>query len=489
MEVTETQYEGLKRAYTVVVPATAIQGEIEERVAELSRTIELKGFRKGKVPASLIRKKYASSMLGEVIEHQVNHSSRDVMSERELRPAMQPKIEITKFAEGEDLEYTMELEVLPEIDPGDLSKLTLTRLAVTIDDAELDKALERLVEQEKHFEPVSEPRAAASGEMVVIDFVGQIDGEPIENGAAENFELELGSGALIPGFEEQLTGAKAGDSVTVTAAFPDEYPAAAMAGKTAVFEVEVKELREPVKAVLDEAFAERRGMDSVEKLTEAVRTQMQSEYDSRARERLKRELFDSLAAEHDFALPESMVEHEFEQVWSKLTEEMKRTEKTFEELEQSEEEVRAEYQGITERRIRLGLLLAEIGRKNDIQVNQNELMQAALRRATSQFPGEEQKVLEFYKTNPEALDEFHGPIYEEKAVDLILGKATVTDKPSSVEELLAPPEAATPAKPKPAKPAKDKKAAAAKKPAAKKTPAAKQAPATKKAAAAKTPKA
>ena len=483
MEVTETQNEGLKRAYTVVVPATAIQGEIEARIAELGRTIEIKGFRKGKVPTSLIRKKYASSVLGEVLEHQVNHSSRDVMSERELRPAMQPKIEITKFAEGDDLEYTMELEVLPEIDPGDLSKLTLTRLAVTIDDAELDKALERLVEQEKRFEPVSEPRAAASGEMVVIDFAGTIDGEPIENGTAENFELELGSNALIPGFEEQLIGAKAGDSVTVTATFPDEYPAEAMAGKTAVFAVEVKELREPVKAVLDEAFAERRGMESVEKLKEAVRTQMQSEYDSLARERLKRELFDHLAAEHDFALPQSMVEHEFEHVWSQLTEEMKRTEKSFEDIDQSEEEVRAEYQGITERRIRLGLLLAEIGRTNDIQVNQNELMQAALRRAMSQFPGQEQKVLEFYKENPEALDEFHGPIYEEKAVDFILAKATVTDKPSSIEDLLAPPEAAE----EPAKPAK--KAAASKKPAAKKASAAKKAPAKKKATAAKTPKA
>jgi len=483
MEVTETQNEGLKRAYTVVVPAAAIQGEIDERIAELSRTIEIKGFRKGKVPPSLIRKRYVSSVLGEVLEHQVNHSSRDVMGERELRPAVQPKIEITKFAEGEDLEYTMELEVLPEIDPGDLTKLSLIRLAVTIDDGELDKALDRLVEQEKRFEPVSEPRAVVSGEMVLIDFVGQIDGEPIENGAAENFELELGSGALIPGFEEQLTGAKAGDSVTVTAAFPAEYPAEAMAGKTAVFEVEVKEVREPVKAILDEAFAERRGMESVEKLTEAVRTQMQSEYDSLARERLKRELFDSLAAEHDFALPESMVEQEFESVWSQLIEEMKKTEKTFEELDQSEEEVRAEYQGITERRIRLGLLLAEVGRTNDIQVNKNELMQAALRRATSQFPGEEQKVLEFYKENPEALDEFHGPIYEEKAVDFILGKASVTDKPSSIEELLAPPEAATEtAKPKPAKPAK--KLAAKKKAAAAKTPAAK-----KKAAAAKTPKA
>jgi trigger factor len=489
MEVNETQNEGLKRAYTVVVPAAAIQGEIDERIEELGRTIEIKGFRKGKVPASLIRKKYASSVLGEVLEHQVNHSSRDVMGERELRPAMQPKIEITKFAEGEDLEYTMELEVLPEIDPGDLSKLSLIRLAVTIDDAELEKALERMVEQEKRFEPVSEPRAAASGEMVVIDFAGTIDGEPIENGTAESFELELGSGALIPGFEEQLTGAKPGDSVTVTAAFPDEYPAEAMAGKTAVFEVEVKELREPVKAVLDEAFAQQRGMESIEKLKEAVRTQMQSEYDSLSRERLKRELFDSLAAEHDFALPESMVEQEFEHVWTQLTEEMKRTEKTFEELDQSEDEVRAEYRGITERRIRLGLLLAEVGRTNDIQVNQNELMQAALRRAMSQFPGEEQKVLEFYKSNPEALDEFHGPIYEEKAVDFILGKASVTDKPSSIEELLAPPEAAlAPAKPKAAKPAK-KKAAAAKKPAAKKAATAKKAPAKKKAAAAKTPEA
>jgi len=483
MEVTETQNEGLKRAYSVVVPAAAIQGKIEERIEELGRTVEIKGFRKGKVPASLIRKKYASSLLGEVLEHQVNHSSRDVMAERELRPAMQPKIEITKFAEGEDLEYTMELEVLPVIDPGDLSKLTLTRLAVTVDDAELDKALERMVEQEKRFEPVRKSRAAVSGDTVVIDFVGQIDGEPIENGTAENFELELGSGALIPGFEEQLTGASAGDSVTVTAAFPEEYPAEAMAGKTAVFAVEVKELREPVKAELDAAFAERRGTESVDKLKEAVRTQLQSEYDSLSRERLKRELFDRLAAEHDFALPKSMVEQEFEHVWSQLTEEMKRTEKSFEELDQSEEEVRAEYQGITERRIRLGLLFAEIGRTNDIQVNQNELLQAAIRRAMTQFPGDEQKVLEFYKSNPEALDEFHGPIFEEKAVDVILGKATVTDKPSSVEELLAPPEAAKePAKPKPAKPTK--KAAAAKK-----TPAAKKAPARKKVAAAKTPKA
>ncbi len=440
MQVTETQSEGLKREFKIVVPAADIQSEVDARIDELSRTIEFKGFRKGKVPVTLIRNKYAPSVLGEVLEKAVDKSSRQAIVDKGVRPALQPKIEITNFAEGTDLEYTMALEILPDVDPGDLNRLTLTRLAVDVDDTEVTKALDRLAEQDKQFAAVKTDRAAETGNQVVIDFVGQVDGETIKDGTAEGFELELGTDMLIPGFEDQLVGAKAGDHVTVTADFPADYPAEELAGKTATFAVDVKELREREAVTVDEAFAERRGLESLDKLKDIVRNQLDQEYVSIARGRLKRELFDKLAEGHDFALPDGMKEQEFETVWKQLTDEMERSKTSFEDLEKSEDESRAEYYALTERRLRLGLLLAEIGQSAKIEVNKNELIQAAVRRTTTQFPGQEQQVLEFYEKNPDALEEFHGAIFEEKVVDHIVDMATVTDKKVTIEELLAPPE-------------------------------------------------
>ncbi len=434
MEVTETQTEGLKREYKVVVPAAEIESELEDRLLELARTVELKGFRKGHVPPALVRKRFGPSVMGEVLERAVSRSSREIMVDKDVRPALQPKIEVIQFGEGTDLEYTMALEILPEIDPGDLSGLELVRQKVEVDDGEVQTALERLAEQEKRFAPLGAERASRTGDLVVIDYVGSVDGEAIEGGKAEGFHLELGSGSLIAGFEDQMTGAKAGEHRRVEATFPENYPAEKLAGKGVVFEVDVKEVQELQKVELDEEFAKRRGVETLDALRDALRRQLESEYASLARSRVKRELFDILDERHDFELPEAMVTREFDAIWSQLKDEIDKTEAGFEDFGGSEDELRDEYRGIAERRVRLGLLLSEIGRRHGIAVEQNELTKVGVSQAMRQLPGQEKQVLDYYREHPEALEAFRPQILEEKVVDFVLEVAKVTDQPISVSE-------------------------------------------------------
>lgn len=428
MEVTETSAEGLKRQYKVVVSAAEIAAEYENRLRELGRKVEVKGFRKGHVPPAVVRQRFGASAMGDVLEKAVAKSSNKIMQDNSLRPALRPKIEVTKFAEGADLEYTMALEVLPEIEPADFGRIELTRYTIEVGDQEVEDTLKRLAEQEKLFEPVAEPRAAAKGDALVIGFEGFLGDRPIEGGKAESIELELGSGQLIPGFEDQLVGAKPGEHVTVHVSFPKDYPVAELVGKLARFEVDVKELKARKAVAIDAAFAKRRGLDDLDALRAALKRQLEADYAEPARARTKRVLFDRLVEQHDFELPQGMVEHEFEHAWEHLTEDLKRAGKSFADLGKPEEALRADCRRMAERRVRLGLLLGEIGRRHNIEVEHNALLRAAATSAMRQFPGQERQILEYYRKNPEALEQFRPALFEDKVVDFILGAAKVRDE-------------------------------------------------------------
>jgi len=318
MQVTETVSEGLKRAYTIVVDARDINEKIQDKLQMLSEQVRLPGFRPGHVPVGLLKKRFGPSVTGEVIEEAVTGSSRQALAERNLRPAVQPSIEITKFEEGADLEYTMSLEIMPEFEPMDFSKMELERLKVEVTDAEVDAALKQLAEQQKSFTAVARNRKSKEGDALLIDFVGKIGGEAFEGGSGEDFQLELGSGTFIPGFEDQLIGAKGGDHVDVKVTFPESYGAEELAGKEAVFEVDVKEVREPAEAAIDDDFATKLGLENLTALRDAIRPQLEQENNNLARARLKRSLLDKLEEGHDFEVPEGMVNSEFEAIWNQI---------------------------------------------------------------------------------------------------------------------------------------------------------------------------
>lgn len=436
MQITETSVDGLKREYKVVVAASDIAEKVDARLSELGRSVRLPGFRPGKVPMAMLKKRYGPHVMGEVLEQAVGDSSAQAMRERGLRPALQPRIEIVSFEEGKDLEYKMNLELLPEIAPAPLGEIEIERLKPEIPGSEVDKQLDRIAENNRKANPVDRP--AESGDALVIDFVGRVDGKEFAGGKGENHTLRLGSNQFIAGFEDQLVGAKAGEKRTVKVTFPEEYGSDELAGKEAEFEVDVKEVRAFEPGGIDEDLAQRIGFDSLEELRKTVRDQLERDFGQVARQKLKRRVLDALAARHDFQVPPGMVDLEFESIWKQLEEEKKRNpEAASEEAGKSEEELKAEYRKIAERRVRLGLLLSEIGRQNNIQVS-NEEVNRAMAVEARRFPGQERKVVEFYRNNPEALANLRAPIYEDKVIDFIVEMAKVTDKPVAPEELLKP---------------------------------------------------
>ncbi|MCB2100030.1 MAG: trigger factor [Rhodobacterales bacterium] len=474
MQVTETKSESLSREFQVAVPAAAIEEKVVTRLKEIAKTAQLPGFRPGKVPVGLLRKRYGPNVMGEVLEQAVNESSSSVMTERGLRPALQPRIEITKFDEGQDLEYTMNVEVLPEIEMGDFGDLKLERLVAEPDPKDLDEALERIAKANRTAETVTEDRPAENGDIVVIDFEGFIDGEAFPGGKAEAYPLELGSGAFIPGFEEQLVGAKAGDEKEVKVSFPEEYGAADLAGKDALFQVKVAELRASKPADIDDELAKKVGLDDLEALKARIREDHLGEYKTLSRNRLKRDLLDSLAKDYQFEVPNGLVEQEFEAIWNQYQEHLKQGgEEDPEDAEKSEDEKKAEFREIAERRVRLGLLLAEVGRSNNLQVSPDDLNRAMMAEARN-YPGQEQAVLEYFQNNPQAREGLTAPIFEDKVVDFLIEMAQVTDKTVSIEDLVKDPD-------EDGDEGDEKKAAKPKKAAAKKPAAKKKAPAKKKA--------
>ncbi len=437
MQVTETSAAGLKHEFTVVVAASDIERQIQDRLTEIGRSVRLPGFRPGKAPISVLKKRYGPSVLGEVVERAVNDSSSAAIRERNLRPALQPKIEIVSFNEGKDLEYKLAVEVLPEIAPIDFAAIQLERWKPDVADKEIDEALERIAKQQRKSEKVE--REAKTGDIVAIDFKGTVGGEAFPGGSAENFMLELGSGRFIPGFEDQLVGSKAGEARSVAVTFPADYGNAELAGKAAEFAVTLREVREMVPQAIDESLAEAVGMENLAELRKAVRERVEREYAAISRSKLKRELLDILAERQKFPVPEGMLQIEFDQLWREIEAERKRAKDAGEpdpDADKSDEELKAECRALAERRVRLGLLLNEVGRANNITVAPEEVNRAAVERARG-FPGQEREVLDLYRNNPQALDSLKAPILEEKVVDFIFEMAKVTDRTVKAEELVA----------------------------------------------------
>lgn len=436
MEFTETKAEGLKREFKIAVPAAEIEADLAGRLKELARTVRMPGFRPGKVPVSLLRKKYGPSVMGEVLEQAVNDSSAKIMSEKELKPAVKPKIEVINFEEGADLEFTMALELLPEVENLNFSKIKLERLVAVVDEGEIDKTLERMAGAYKTSEPVAAKRKAKLGDILIIDFVGRVDGEEFAGGKADGYSLELGSGSFIPEFEDQLVGAKAGDKMDIKVTFPDDYGASELAGNESVFEVSVKELHEARPAAIDDALAEKMGAKNLAELKKNIRQEHEREFKELSRLRLKRTLLDHLADTYEFGIPEGLLESEFSAIWTRYEE---RRESGEEEAEKGkgDDELKSEFRAIAERRVRLGIVLAQVGQDNNIQVSQEEINRAI--RASAK-PGQEQAVMDYYRDNAQALDAIKAPIFEDKVVDFIIEMASVSDKEVSLEELLKEPD-------------------------------------------------
>lgn len=440
MQVVEVAADGLKRQYRVTVPAAEIASRVASRLERLSKTAKVPGFRPGKVPVALLKKQYGRSVMGEVLEQAVDEGSKKAIEDSRHKPALRPKIEITTFDEGKDLEITVDLEVLPEVPQLELSAIALDRMVVEATDEKVEDGLKRLAEARRTYAAPDEPRPARSGDRLVIDFAGTIDGTAFEGGSGTDMPLLLGAGQMVPGFEDQLLGAAAGERRTVTVTFPAELPNEALKGREAVFDVLVKEVQEPQALAIDDAFAKGLGVEDLAGLRKGLKERLESEYKGLARQRTKRQLLDHLAQAVRFEVPPGMVELELEEIWRRLTQEMKEAGQTFASEGEDEEKTRAEYRAIAERRVRLGLLLSDIGTRNDIRVENQELQQAIMREAM-RFQGQEKQVFEFYRSNPAALEGLRAPLFEDKVVDFIFQLAKVAERQASVEELVKDDEA------------------------------------------------
>lgn len=473
MQITETASEGLKRSYKVVVTSDAIEENIQKKLTAIGGEARLPGFRPGKIPQKVLRARFGKSILGEVLQETVDETLRQTLEENKIRPALQPKVEVSEFDEGKDLEYTMEVELLPEIEAADFSKFELERLVAEIDDDEVEAAVESIADQQKTF-ATEEGAVAEEGDAVLIDFEGSIDGELFEGGAGKDSQIQLGSGQFVPGFEEQLVGAKGGEDREVKVTFPADYPYDKLREKEAVFKVTVKEVRKPSIPKVDDEMAKGMGLESLAQLKERVREQLGEEYGQVSRQRLKRDLLDKLDEAHDFELPPTLVENEFEGIWKQLEADKEAGKLDPEDAEKSEDDLKADYQKIAERRVRLGLLLSSVGEANNVTVGQEELNRAMAQQA-QQFPGQEQEVFKFYRENPQAAMQLQAPLFEDKVVDYVLELAHVAERKVPKDELLADPNdegegAAKKKSTKKAKPAakpKKKSAAGKSKPAAK----------------------
>jgi len=455
MQVTQTNAEGLQREFKVVVPADDLEKRVTSKLSELGKQVRLPGFRPGKVPMSLLRKRFGRSVMGEVVEGAVTETSRATIEEQGLRPAIQPKIEVTAFEEGGDLEYKMAVEVLPDFEVEDPAGLALDRPVAEVTGEMVDEALERIAADRKTYAEPESPRPAAEGDRVVLSFAGRLDGDdaPRDDMSAEDMPLDLGSGRFIPGFEDQLVGAGAGEARTVTVTFPDDYQSAEHAGRTAVFDVTVKQVQEASPMPVGDDLAKELGLDDLDALRDAVRQQTEREFAQASRARAKRTLLDTLAERYTFEVPAGMVDQEFEQIWRQVDQALQHHRETKDdpehrqhhphdpELDKPEDELRADYRAIAERRVRLGLVLSEIGRRNEIQVTQDELNNAVIGEAR-RYPGQERQVIEYFQKNPQAIESLRAPLYEDKVVDFILERATVTDHTVTPEELMRDPDEA-----------------------------------------------
>ena len=441
MQIVEKSVEGLSRVYGVTVPSALLAEKVEARIAEITPTLNLKGFRPGKVPAGHVRKMFGRSLMSEVVEQTITETTQKVLSDNNLRPAGEPDLrpegDIQQVVEGKaDLSYEIALEVIPEFEPVDFSGISLKRPVYEPTDKEVDEAVAELAESSKTYEPrKGKTTKAKDGDQLLIDFVGRVAGEVFEGGSAEDATLTLGSGQFIPGFEAQLVGAKPEDEVLVKVTFPAEYQAAQLAGKDAEFTVTVKEVRAPKASKIDDELAQRLGIEDLGKLKELLRSNLQSQFSSATRFKLKRALLDILDEKHDFPLPPRMVEAEFSQIWEQVQQDKTAGNLPPEDAGKTDEQLEAEYRKIAQRRVRLGLVLAEIGRVNNVQVTEQELAEA-MRAEAMRYGQQAQQIFDFLRQNPSAQAQLRAPIFEEKVVDLIVSKAKVEDEKVSKEELL-----------------------------------------------------
>ncbi|MGE3643081.1 MAG: trigger factor [Beijerinckiaceae bacterium] len=445
MQVTETLSEGLKRAYKVVLPVADLAKKLDDELTEMKDKVQLRGFRAGKVPMAHLKKVYGKQVMADVLQKAVNEANQKIIEDNALKLAAEPKIDVDGGDEGVekaiaaegDLAFTVNLELIPKIDVKPFGGIELEKQVLKVEDAEVDKALESLTENARPYEESSE--AAGDKDKVTIDFAGKIDGVAFAGGTGTDMDVVIGSGSFIPGFEDQLKGIKTGEERQLNVKFPDDYSAAELAGKDAVFDVTAKKVERPGEVVLDDEFAKKFGVDTLDALKDTIRADIQRQYDDASRQKLKRVLLDKLDGDYAFDLPESLVEHEFNGIWQQSEQERQQAGKSLEDLGKTEEEAKAEMRKIAERRVRLGLLLAQVGEEAKVEVSEQELTAAVVERVREigrVYPGQEQAAWDYFRKNEQAIHQVRAPLFEEKVVDVIVGQAKVTEKSVTREELL-----------------------------------------------------
>ena len=445
MQVTETLSQGLKREYDISLPASDLAAKLNGQLAELKTKVRINGFRPGKVPVEHLRKVYGKSVMADVVQEAIASANKKIVDDNGLRLAREPKVELPTDqavinaaleARG-DLNFKVALEVLPVFEVGDFSQIALERLVADVEEADVDVAIDRLAEERRTYTQKPEGAKAETHDRVTVDFTGTIKGVPFEGGEGKDIEVVLGSNTFIPGFEEQLLGVSAGDRRVIQATFPEAYAVRALAGQTGDFDVTVKAVAAREALAIDDGFAKGLGFESLDKLKEMIRDRIASDYARASRDKVKRQLLDKLDSLYSFELPEGLVNQEFDSIWAQVMREQQASGRSFADENTTEDSARADYRKIAERRVRLGLLLAEVGNRANVKVSDEEMTQALVARARA-FPGQEKQVWDFYRNNQQALAELRAPIYEEKVVDHIIGLAGVTERKTTTEELLKP---------------------------------------------------
>jgi trigger factor len=442
MQVTETVSDGLKREFKVVVPVAELASKVDERLVELKDRVRINGFRPGKVPVAHLKRMYGRAVMAETIEAAVREANAQLITERGFKLVREPQVTmpaeegaVEQIVDGKsDLAYTVALEIMPPIELADFKGIQLERLTAEVTEAELEDAIGRIAEQSRPFVAREAGGKAASGDRVIIDFTGKMDGVPFEGGSGGDVAIQIGSNTFIPGFEDQLIGIAAGEQRQVQVTFPQTYPAANLASKEASFDVTAKSVETPTAVTVNEEFAKSLGLESLAKLKEMVKERLTREHAAMSRQRMKRKLLDELDVRHKFTPPPTLVEDEFNNIWKSIADDLAAQKRTFVDEGTTEEKAKEEYHGIAERRVRLGLVIAEIGERNSIKVADEELSRAVMERAR-QVPGREQEVWDFYRKNPDALAGLRAPIFEDKVVDFILELAKMNEKAVSREEL------------------------------------------------------
>lgn len=448
MQFTERRSEGLLRVFDVTVPAAELQQKLSAKIEEVRPRVRINGFRPGKVPASHIRKLYGPSMMQDIINEAVQSSTKESLDRAKARPASEPNLEVKSdmgavMAGQADLQFELSLEIIPDFEPTDLKSIKIAKPVAAVSDEQVDEALAELGRGQRGFE--DKTGAAAEGDAVIVDFVGRIEGEAFPGGTASDAQVVIGSNQFIPGFEEQLIGAKAGDERTLNVTFPADYGVATLKGKQAEFETKVKAVRAPKAGELDDAWAAELGFDNLNAVKEALRKRIENDHAAQSRAKAKRALFDQLDSKHDFELPPRMVEAEFSQIWRQIEQDKTKGEADPADAGKSDEELKREYRVIAQRRVRLGLLLAEIGRRQSLEVSDQEVAKAIAFQARN-FPGQEKQIFEMYQRNPNLVANIRAPLYEEKVVDYVMELVTVTNETVTREALFADDDAAPPAK-------------------------------------------